>query len=292
MSEMSSNLLGPFDLLASVDVAGMRTDVRRYSGIACADRVWTAPNDVLSFQYNSGVKIWGRQVSENLSPYVAEGPLTFRPRFASWQSKTNGSPQVIVKATFETPLTEIAGFYAEFGRIEDYSMMEMMRLLHDELLNPGFASIAMIESISELLKIQIFRLAGRSNGSDKASRLSQLELDRIHEYIADRRGIPPSVEELARQLNMSRRSLLRRFKSTKSITVARYIAGEQIARAKRLLATSDLILKQVAYETGFKNPSNFTTAFRRATGLTPTAFRSQARGGRRAGTETVQKGRV
>jgi AraC family L-rhamnose operon transcriptional activator RhaR len=61
------------------------------------------------------------------------------------------------------------------------------------------------------------------------------------------------------------------------MTVAAYITQVQLSKAKRLLLTSDKIIKQVAYETGFKNPSNFTFAFERNVGLTPTAFRNVTR---------------
>jgi AraC-like DNA-binding protein len=44
-----------------------------------------------------------------------------------------------------------------------------------------------------------------------------------------------------------------------------------------LILTSDFSLKQVAYEAGFKSPSNFSLAFKRNVGLTPSAFRSVVR---------------
>jgi AraC family L-rhamnose operon transcriptional activator RhaR len=66
------------------------------------------------------------------------------------------------------------------------------------------------------------------------------------------------------------------------MTVTNYIAQVQVAKAKRLLATSDTLIKQIAHETGFQNPSNFTIAFERNVGMTPTAFRTVARGASRS----------
>ena len=158
-------------------------------------------------------------------------------------------------------------------------MIEMMRLLHDEIRSPGFASAAMVESISELLRIKLHRL-GDKPAEDGAARggLGKNDLALIHDYIEAQSGRSPSVTELAALFDMSRRSLLRRFKNATAMTVTNYITQVQVAKAKRLLATSDALIKQVAHETGFRSPSNFTLAFERSVGMTPTAFRNVARG--------------
>ena len=52
----------------------------------------------------------------------------------------------------------------------------------------------------------------------------------------------------------------------------RYVASRRIERAKTLLA-GDGSITQVGVAVGFGETSAFTTAFRRHTGLTPTAFR-------------------
>ena len=66
------------------------------------------------------------------------------------------------------------------------------------------------------------------------------------------------------------------------MTVVSYITQLQIEKAKRLLATSDRLIKQIAHETGFKSPSNFAIAFERNVGLTPSAFRNAALGASRS----------
>jgi AraC family transcriptional regulator len=57
----------------------------------------------------------------------------------------------------------------------------------------------------------------------------------------------------------------------------RYLfAASRIEQAKGRL-TSDACIKAVAREVGFNSPSNFTAAFRRATGETPSAYQQRAR---------------
>lgn len=278
MSLLASELVGTFELLGSADVAGMRADVRRYSSSPSRDeRIWTAPTNFLSYQHRPGVKVWGRQVVGVATDYMCEGPLTYRPRSAQWQTRTNGRPQTIVKAAFDTPMAGVAEFYAEYCSINDVFMIELMRLLHNELCSPGFGNTSMLESIAELLQIKLWRLAAAPGPASEAKPLTNVELGAIREYVEAKRGAPPSVSELSTLLNLSRRSLLRRFKATTSMTISQFIAEVQLTRAKQLLVGSDVILKQIAYETGFASPSQFAIAFKRATGATPRQYRDQAR---------------
>lgn len=63
------------------------------------------------------------------------------------------------------------------------------------------------------------------------------------------------------------------FKNTTGHTLRSYVASRHIARAKVLLADGRLLVKQVAYRSGFRSAAAFGEAFRRATGLTPLQFR-------------------
>jgi AraC-like DNA-binding protein len=215
-----------------------------------------------------------RLVKRRPTDFMPEGPLTFRPQFARWETKSSGSPMVCVLARFEAMLLQPQDTERDARCLDDLTMIEMMRALHDEIRTPGFASMAMVESIGEVLRIKLSRLSVEErDGTDEAVALRKTDISLIHEYIEAQNGRSPSVTELAQLFNISRRSLLRRFKAGTGTTVAAYITQVQLTKAKRLLATSHKIIKQIAYETGFRNPSNFTVAFERAVGLTPTAFR-------------------
>jgi AraC family transcriptional regulator len=47
----------------------------------------------------------------------------------------------------------------------------------------------------------------------------------------------------------------------------------RIERAKALLADPDRSVSAIALDCGFSLPSSFATAFRKTTGMTPSAFR-------------------
>jgi AraC-like DNA-binding protein len=255
----------------------MRADVRVFPRTPASQETWTAPSNVLTFRFSPGNTVWTRAMSQR--GFIPDGPLTFRPRAANWESKSNGLPFRCVVAHFDIPLSYSEEFAASACSIEDLSIIQMMQQLHDEIRTPGFASTAMVESISEVLRIKLARLLRLPGGpAAESPPLGKLDIALIHDYIDAQNGRSPSVTELAKLFNMSRRSLLRCFKSSTSLTIVNYITQVQLTKAKRLLATTDRLIKQIALESGFKNPSHFAVAFERNVGLTPTKFRHAARG--------------
>ena len=50
----------------------------------------------------------------------------------------------------------------------------------------------------------------------------------------------------------------------------------RIHRAKQLLLGTDLTVAEIAYRCGMDDPGYFSTLFRKATGITPVAFRTQS----------------
>jgi AraC family transcriptional regulator len=56
----------------------------------------------------------------------------------------------------------------------------------------------------------------------------------------------------------------------------RYLAALRLERAKTLLAIGNTSIVDIALASGFFSQSNFTRAFHRATGTTPSAYRRNA----------------
>ena len=54
-----------------------------------------------------------------------------------------------------------------------------------------------------------------------------------------------------------------------------WLRALRIERAKELLASSTLPLAEIALAVGFSTQPEFTTAFKRATGVTPGAWRRE-----------------
>jgi len=86
-----------------------------------------------------------------------------------------------------------------------------------------------------------------------------------------------SMEEVARHLGISYDHLRHVFRKTFGMSLVNWLATVRIERARELLASSPLPLKAVAGLCGFANERYFCTCFRKATGISPGAFRRQQR---------------
>ena len=84
-----------------------------------------------------------------------------------------------------------------------------------------------------------------------------------------------SVNEYARQLNITPNYLNIVVKETTGLTANELMHKRIILEAKRLLINEHLDIIQIAFELGFKDASYFARFFKRSTGLSPTGFRDQ-----------------
>ena len=87
-------------------------------------------------------------------------------------------------------------------------------------------------------------------------------------------GGNPSLEQVAAQLGLSERTLQRKLQE---LGTSHNDLVEQIRRdlAMRYLKEPDMAICEVAYLTGFSEPSSFHRAFKRWTGVTPGEFREE-----------------
>jgi AraC-like DNA-binding protein len=83
-----------------------------------------------------------------------------------------------------------------------------------------------------------------------------------------------TVDEVARQLGQSQRTLKRRL-AAEGTTYSQILDEERRERALLLIRSPALSLDQVAEHAGYTDLANFTRAFRRWTGKTPAAYRKQ-----------------
>jgi LacI family transcriptional regulator len=89
------------------------------------------------------------------------------------------------------------------------------------------------------------------------------------------RGI--RVRDVTELVGLSRSALEKRFKSTLGYTIPKAIRGVQLERAKLLLTETNLPLKQVAANTGFRTIQHLTTVFADAFGQPPGKYRKSGR---------------
>ena len=84
---------------------------------------------------------------------------------------------------------------------------------------------------------------------------------------------PLSIREITRNTGLSRNYLTTRFRQRFGITPESYLLRRRIEVARHLLLTSNLLVKEVAFQVGIADQQYFNKQFRRSVGLSPTAFR-------------------
>lgn len=84
-----------------------------------------------------------------------------------------------------------------------------------------------------------------------------------------------TVDQLADQLAIGRRSFERRFKKATNNTVVEYIQRVKIEAAKRRLESSRKNISEVMYEVGYTDTKAFRDVFKKITGLTPIEYRNK-----------------
>lgn len=263
--------------LGKLSVPGMRIKVRWFPEGVYDEQEWRVPANVLSFSRVVGEPVLHRR-SDGVAPHFhPAGPLTFWPRSAVCASRRNGSQVLAVSTYFESLGVDTLDLPPAGMPIEDFSMLELMQLLHDEVRSPGPSSRELVVAVGDILRIKLSRLLSqRVRNPSVAKPCRNVDVAMIHGLIGNATGRFPTTSQLSEQLSTSRRSLHRLFRATTGAAPSRYIEQMKIESAKTLLATSKMTMKQVAHAAGYSTASHFSSRFRQWTGLTPSAFRRKA----------------
>lgn len=80
------------------------------------------------------------------------------------------------------------------------------------------------------------------------------------------------VEDLAKEVGLSRTHLQRKMKEVTGLNVAEFIRNIRLEQAARLLMEQKINVSQVAYSVGFSNLAHFSTVFKKHFGMTPTEY--------------------
>jgi LacI family transcriptional regulator len=101
------------------------------------------------------------------------------------------------------------------------------------------------------------------------------------QFIVEHAAQPIHIEHVLKHVPLSRRSLERRFREVLGRSVSEQIRRVHVERAKQLLITTDLAVKQIAAASGFESSTRMGIIFQQEVGETPTGFRQRSRMGNR-----------
>lgn len=256
---------------------------------------WPSPMDVVVCESRHMIEMSlpplatdGTACFPDISPhrFCMMGSMFLRPAGVTIRARSIGGHIQVVRLAVEPGrFAEIAE--EEIGSEEDLLRAALdlrteaprllLRRIRDELLNPGFASAALVEAYGAALMIETARALRSEAGRKRdGGRLASWQYRRVCERI-EAAGAPPTVSELAGLCGLSVRHFMRQYRALTGESATAHIAREQLARASALLEDGGLPLKEVAARLGFAHSSSFSAAFRHATGASPSSFRQRNR---------------
>ena len=160
-------------------------------------------------------------------------------------------------------------FAAEGGRVlAGYRTTELRFLLRflDQALALQEAGAARIRALLDTP-------ADRPRSNRLRGGLSPAALRRVQLFVQANLDRPMRLADLADRAKLSTYHFARAFKASTGETPRAFIERMRVERVAELLREGDQALAQVALATGFSTQSRMTTAFRKATGMTPARYR-------------------
>jgi len=155
------------------------------------------------------------------------------------------------------------------GQLAAPGAARLCALLRAELRhNDDLSSLAVEELTLELLLTE---------AKEPLSTATQIPdwLRRIQEMLHEESDARLTLADLARSAGRHPVQVCRQFHRRFNCTIGEYVRRIRIARAQSLLRASQMPVAQIALSCGFSDQSQFTTAFRRLTGVPPHRYRKQ-----------------
>ena len=122
------------------------------------------------------------------------------------------------------------------------------------------------ERVNEAATFEATRALAQIEGTERCSA-------QVYDQLAAQSPVVPSMDEIARKLGMSGRTLRRRLKQ-EGKAFPTLVAEVLRDRALQLLSDPKASVKEVAYQLGFATPNAFHRAFKRWTGGSPSEIRA------------------
>ena len=173
-----------------------------------------------------------------------------------------------VNLVSEKIIVEDNGIYSSGGA---YSFLNFMLFLIEKYYGREVAI-----KCSKVSEIEYDRLnqshftifSGQKDHNDEAIKEAQV-------YIEEHFESSLSIEELAKKVNVSGRSFLRRFKKATANTPLEYLQRVKIEAAKRRLESTTKNIQEVMFDVGYNDEKAFRNTFRKYSGMTPLDYRKK-----------------
>lgn len=147
----------------------------------------------------------------------------------------------------------------------------------DSYISKPFNSQLLLSRIRNLItnRRQLKQFFGDNQTIEKES-ISDLDKDFVSRFkscVEEKlKNAELNVEDLGRDMGMSRVQLYRKLKSLTNYSPNELLRQMRLKKAASLLASSEMTVAEIAYEVGFSSPSYFTKCYKEQFGESPTEF--------------------
>jgi AraC family transcriptional regulator len=178
---------------------------------------------------------------------------------------------------YQTNITNVS--FAPRLYFEDESLWHTVLKLADLVEHPALGDPLYLEALGIVIVYELLRLQNRIHNDQPQARgglagwQQRIATTYIQEHIAER----VKLSTLAQLVHQSPFHFCRAFKQSLGIPPLRYQTKRRIEGAKLLLAKPAMSVTDVGLAVGFSCSSSFATAFRKATGFTPTGYQRSLR---------------
>lgn len=250
------------------------------------DGVFEAPVSFIEMMLSRAKRVRGTfEPTARSSAYAQLGDVAFIPQRSPLYCKWSAGVQRCISCSFDIGLlAKRSGMDWSWPGFDPATALNVrneyvqlgLRRLAEEVLSPGFASETQIECTLMFVALELRR---HFNGNREAAPpstglLTSRQVALLRSMLIDTPGLVPTIGELAIACGMGGRQLAEAYRRTTGVTLRRFVADARLDRSKLLLLDGHTLIKQVAFDSGFKTAAAFTAAFRRATGRTPADYRT------------------
>lgn len=161
----------------------------------------------------------------------------------------------------------------EFNNDEDFSDFTVL-LKHLELeynIKDSF-SIGITRSVLHIVITKLFRIKAKQGHFVKSLKYMSQFLE-FQKLVEENCFKSKKVQYYALEMGVSTKTLNNIANSIVNISAKAFIDERTIMQVKRLLISTDHSIKEIAYITGFSDPTNFFKYFKKFTNNSPEAFR-------------------
>ncbi|PCI47262.1 MAG: AraC family transcriptional regulator [Alphaproteobacteria bacterium] len=165
------------------------------------------------------------------------------------------------------------------GGFRDEMVEQIGRAIKREMCAPSSVGDLLVETLRVTLAAHLLRhyssLAPTKQTRTGRGSLNQIRLQRVIEFITANVTRNISLIELADEACLSPYHFARAFKISTGMTPHQFVMSKKLDLAKKLIASHNYSISEIAFRTGFSNQSHFIKAFKRTTGLTPGKYREK-----------------